>query len=222
MSGSRLDVLLPLGLSFTVFQTLSVTIDTYRRTFEGAKKWSDFLLYISFFPHIIAGPIVRGSGGIKAQLDNLKNMGKKVPEYIFDPTSNTANCALQAINPALTGHAMDNYALRTGNIAKLFASKINADTDCTIGTKTAAEPLPELAVFPNPARDVLTVTWSSPAQVLTAALLDATGRAVFEKNDFAPGAVQFQMPLPAALPSGTYALRLTTNRGVVSQVVVRQ
>jgi alginate O-acetyltransferase complex protein AlgI len=61
MSGSRLDVLLPLGLSFTVFQTLSVTIDTYRRTFEGAKKWSDFLLYISFFPHIIAGPIVRGS-----------------------------------------------------------------------------------------------------------------------------------------------------------------
>jgi len=61
MNGSRLNVLLPLGLSFTVFQTLSYTIDVYRGKFAGTKSWLDFLLYISFFPHIIAGPIVRGS-----------------------------------------------------------------------------------------------------------------------------------------------------------------
>lgn len=93
MSGTRLDVLLPLGLSFTVFQTLSVTIDTYRRTFEGAKKWSDFLLYITFFPHIIAGPIVRGADllpqlqrepritadqGAVALLRIAKGLGKKL------------------------------------------------------------------------------------------------------------------------------------------------
>ncbi len=57
----RLDILLPIGLSFVVFQTLSYTIDVYRNECEARKSWVDVVLYISFFPQIIAGPIVRAA-----------------------------------------------------------------------------------------------------------------------------------------------------------------
>ncbi|MGF1510517.1 MAG: MBOAT family O-acyltransferase [Myxococcota bacterium] len=55
----RLDILLPIGLSFVVFQTLSYTIDVYRGDCEPRSSWVDVALFISFFPQIIAGPIVR-------------------------------------------------------------------------------------------------------------------------------------------------------------------
>ncbi|MBK8015005.1 MAG: MBOAT family protein [Deltaproteobacteria bacterium] len=57
----HLDILLPIGLSFVVFQTLSYTIDVYRGDCEARKSWVDVCLFISFFPQIIAGPIVRAS-----------------------------------------------------------------------------------------------------------------------------------------------------------------
>ncbi|MEM1024326.1 MAG: MBOAT family O-acyltransferase [Myxococcota bacterium] len=57
----RLDILLPIGLSFVVFQTLSYTIDVYRGDCEARRSWIDVALFISFFPQIIAGPIVRAS-----------------------------------------------------------------------------------------------------------------------------------------------------------------
>jgi alginate O-acetyltransferase complex protein AlgI len=55
----HLDLLLPIGLSFVVFHTLSYTIDVYRGDCEPRKSWIDVLLYISFFPQLIAGPILR-------------------------------------------------------------------------------------------------------------------------------------------------------------------
>lgn len=57
----RLDIILPLGISFVVFQTLSYTIDVYRGDCEARDSWIDVALFISFFPQIIAGPIVRAS-----------------------------------------------------------------------------------------------------------------------------------------------------------------
>lgn len=57
----RLDILLPIGLSFVVFQTLSYTIDVYRGDCAARRSWVDVALFISFFPQIIAGPIVRAS-----------------------------------------------------------------------------------------------------------------------------------------------------------------
>ncbi len=53
------DIILPVGISFYTFQTLSYTIDVYR---GKAKPWTsflDFALYVSFFPQLVAGPIVR-------------------------------------------------------------------------------------------------------------------------------------------------------------------
>lgn len=54
-----LNVLLPVGISFYTFENLSYTIDVYRGEFEPAKKFSDYLLFLSFFPKLVMGPIVR-------------------------------------------------------------------------------------------------------------------------------------------------------------------
>jgi len=51
-------VTLPVGISFFTFQALSYVIDTYRGTFEPGRL-IDFAVFLSFFPHIVAGPIVR-------------------------------------------------------------------------------------------------------------------------------------------------------------------
>lgn len=55
------DILLPMGISFYTFQTMSYTIDMYNRRIEPAKTFLDFALYVTFFPQLVAGPIVRSS-----------------------------------------------------------------------------------------------------------------------------------------------------------------
>jgi D-alanyl-lipoteichoic acid acyltransferase DltB (MBOAT superfamily) len=54
-----IDLLLPMGISFYTFQSMSYTIDVYRRRLEPLRNFWSFLLYISFFPQLVAGPIVR-------------------------------------------------------------------------------------------------------------------------------------------------------------------
>ena len=56
-----LSVILPAGISFFTFQSMSYTIDVYRRQLPPCKSLPDFLLFVSFFTHLIAGPIVRAS-----------------------------------------------------------------------------------------------------------------------------------------------------------------
>lgn len=53
------DILLPMGISFYTFQTMSYTIDLYKKKIEPAKTLLDFSLYVTFFPQLVAGPIVR-------------------------------------------------------------------------------------------------------------------------------------------------------------------
>lgn len=56
-----LNVLLPVGISFYTFQTLSYTIDVYRGRLEPEKHLGIFALYVSFFPQLVAGPIERST-----------------------------------------------------------------------------------------------------------------------------------------------------------------
>lgn len=56
-----LDVLLPVGISFYTFQTLSYTIDIYRGRFAPVKNPFEFAFYVTFFPQLVAGPIVRAA-----------------------------------------------------------------------------------------------------------------------------------------------------------------
>jgi D-alanyl-lipoteichoic acid acyltransferase DltB (MBOAT superfamily) len=53
-----IQVVLPVGVSFYTFMAISYVVDVYRRDFEVA-GWGDLFLYLAFFPHLVAGPIVR-------------------------------------------------------------------------------------------------------------------------------------------------------------------
>ena len=53
------NIFLPVGISFFVFQSMSYTIDVYRRQLRPLDHWLDYLFYLSFFPQLVAGPIVR-------------------------------------------------------------------------------------------------------------------------------------------------------------------
>jgi len=55
------DILLPMGISFYTFQTMSYTIDLYYKRVEPARNFLDFALYVTFFPQLVAGPIVRSN-----------------------------------------------------------------------------------------------------------------------------------------------------------------
>ena len=55
-----LDIVLPVGISFYTFQSMSYTIDTFRRDVEPTESLIDFAAYLSFFPQLVAGPIERG------------------------------------------------------------------------------------------------------------------------------------------------------------------
>jgi D-alanyl-lipoteichoic acid acyltransferase DltB (MBOAT superfamily) len=56
-----LDVLLPVGISFYTFQTLSYTIDIYRRKLVPTRNFFQFAFFVTYFPQLVAGPIVRAS-----------------------------------------------------------------------------------------------------------------------------------------------------------------
>jgi len=55
------QVVLPMGISFYTFQSMSYTIDVYRRELKALPSFRDFILFIAFFPQLVAGPIVRAS-----------------------------------------------------------------------------------------------------------------------------------------------------------------
>lgn len=57
--GLSLDLILPMGISFYTFQTLSYTIDVYNGKIKAEKHFGIFALYVSFFPQLVAGPIER-------------------------------------------------------------------------------------------------------------------------------------------------------------------
>ncbi|MDR0893642.1 MAG: MBOAT family protein [Mediterranea sp.] len=56
---TALDIFLPVGISFFTFQSLSYTIDIYRRQITPLTRLLDYAFYVSFFPQLVAGPIVR-------------------------------------------------------------------------------------------------------------------------------------------------------------------
>ncbi len=56
-----LNVILPLGISFYTFQTLSYTIDIYRKHLQPTDNFVNFFAYVSFFPQLVAGPIERAA-----------------------------------------------------------------------------------------------------------------------------------------------------------------
>lgn len=73
-------IFLPIGISFYTFQTMSYTIDIYRRELEPARNVWDFMFFVSFFPQLVAGPIVRAKDFIPQIYEKLE-LTKKALSY---------------------------------------------------------------------------------------------------------------------------------------------
>ncbi len=61
LDANLMRIVVPVGISFYTFQTLSYTIDIYRGSLKPAKNVLEFALFVSFFPQLVAGPIVRAA-----------------------------------------------------------------------------------------------------------------------------------------------------------------
>jgi len=75
-----LNIILPIGISFYTFQTLSYTIDIYKGKLEPTKHFYNFALFVSFFPQLVAGPIERARN-LLPQIENKRNI---TPDHIRD------------------------------------------------------------------------------------------------------------------------------------------
>lgn len=86
LNSTTIKVILPLGISFFTFQNISYLIDVYRKDVESEKNFLNYCTYITFFPQLIAGPIVRYKD-IKKQLkerdENLHNISSGITRFII-------------------------------------------------------------------------------------------------------------------------------------------
>ena len=73
------EVALPIGISFYTFESMSYAIDVYRREAPAMRNIIDFAAYLSFFPHLVAGPIVRYEA-LQAQVLNRRETLEKFTE----------------------------------------------------------------------------------------------------------------------------------------------
>lgn len=78
-----LDVLLPVGISFYTFQTLSYTIDIYRGKLEPTRNFFQFAFFVTYFPQLVAGPIVRASQLLPQLAKKITLRDEQVTQGLF-------------------------------------------------------------------------------------------------------------------------------------------
>lgn len=84
------NIILPVGISFFTFQSMTYTIETYRRNIQPCHSLRDFLLFVAFFPQLLAGPINRA-------VDFLPQFKQRVRATALDIESGLAQFALGAV-----------------------------------------------------------------------------------------------------------------------------
>jgi len=72
INSNSLNIILPVGISFYTFQTLSYTIDVYKNRLEPTKDFISFAAFVSFFPQLVAGPIERATNLLPQILNKRK------------------------------------------------------------------------------------------------------------------------------------------------------
>lgn len=140
---SSLNIVLPVGISFYTFQTLSYTIDVYNRKLEPTKEYFAFAAFVSFFPQLVAGPIERATNLLPQFLQKRKFEYSKAVDGmrqilwgLFKKIVIADNCAELANQMFNHSDSMNGSALVLG--ALFFAFQIYGDfsgySDIAIGT----------------------------------------------------------------------------------------
>ena len=115
---TQTSILLPVGISFYTFQAMSYLIDVYRKEVETQKKFINLGLYISLFPQLIAGPIVRYHD-INLQLSNRTYSYKKFSSGVMRFTIGMAKKVFIANNMAIIADHFFN--METSGLSPVYA-----------------------------------------------------------------------------------------------------
>ena len=161
---SRLDWVLPVGISFYTFQTMSYTIDVFREKIEPSRDPFSFFAYVSFFPQLVAGPIERASNFLPQftrertfNYDNAVDGLRQILWGLFKKMVIADNCAVYVDMFFADPTAYSGSALLLGAI--FFAFQIYGDfsgySDIAIGTaKLFGFSLMQNFAFPYFSRDI--------------------------------------------------------------------
>ena len=161
---NSLNIILPVGISFYTFQTLSYTIDVYRKQLEPTKDIVAFFTFVSFFPQLVAGPIERAKNLLPQFYKNIKFNYKQAVDGtrqilwgFFKKVVVADNCAIY-VNEIFGNHnECSSLILILGAI--LFAFQIYGDfsgySDIAIGTaRLLGFNLMQNFAFPYFSRDI--------------------------------------------------------------------
>lgn len=143
LSVSRLRVILPVGISFYTFQTLSYSIDVYKKKLEPTKDIIAFFAFVSFFPQLVAGPIERATNLLPQfykkryfNYDKAVDGLRQILWGLFKKMVIADNCAVVADNVFNNYQNVSSITLIAGAI--LFTFQIYGDfsgySDIAIGT----------------------------------------------------------------------------------------
>jgi len=159
-----LSILLPVGISFYTFQTLSYTIDVYRKKLEPTHDILAFFAFVSFFPQLVAGPIERATN-LLPQFLNKRNFNqakaidgmRQILWGLFKKIVIADNCAVHVNEIFANSQDLSGSTLVMG--AFLFALQIYGDfsgySDIAIGTaRLFGFKLMQNFAFPYFARDI--------------------------------------------------------------------
>ncbi len=159
-----LKIILPVGISFYTFQTMSYTIDVYRRKLEPTKNFMAFTAYVSFFPQLVAGPIERATNllpqfYVKREFDYTKAVDglRQILWGLFKKIVIADNCARLANMAFNNSDEYSGIVLIMG--AVFFAFQIYGDfsgySDIAIGTaRLFGFDLMQNFAFPYFSRDI--------------------------------------------------------------------
>jgi len=109
------DIILPAGISFFTFQSMTYTIETYRRKIKVCHSPRDFLLFTAFFPQLLAGPINRAA-------DLLPQFAKRVRATVLDLETGLAQFALGAVKKLVISDQIASH------VDLIFSSPGNYDS----------------------------------------------------------------------------------------------
>lgn len=164
LRASSLKIILPVGISFYTFQTLSYTIDVYKRKLQPTKDFVAFSAFVSFFPQLVAGPIERATNLLpqfyaKRQFENNKAVDglRQILWGMFKKVVIADNCAAFA-NEFFNNHTeYGGSGLLLG--ALFFTFQIYGDfsgySDIAIGTsRLFGFDLKQNFAFPYFSRDI--------------------------------------------------------------------
>lgn len=164
ISASSLNIILPVGISFYTFQTLSYTIDVYKRKLQPTDDFIAFSAFVSFFPQLVAGPIERASH-LLPQFYNKRKFDyqlavdgtRQILWGLFKKTVIADNCAELANQIFNNSADMNGSSLALG--ALFFTFQIYGDfsgySDIAIGTsRLFGFDLMQNFAFPYFSRDI--------------------------------------------------------------------